>query len=227
MKRILTLALCSISLNSFASDDLSKKLEALSIPSEKVTPLLTEDELIAVNGRYSSLNKRHEVTFSGANNFTADSHMETKQISATYRFHINSNWSIGARYSEYENKLSGAGEKLFDEQKILPDADFAIKSSEGFVNYNTVYGKLRLTKSTIVYFDHYVSLGYGTVALGNGEAQTYIGDTGLAFWIGKHASLRTGLRNEFYRQKKLNGPENVHNGMGYIEFGYLFGGTKI
>ena len=123
--------------------------------------------------------------------------------------------------------MSGAGEKLFDEEKILPDTDYAIKSTEGFVNFNTVYGKIRLTQSTIVYFDHFVALGYGNVSLGNGEAQMYTADTGFSFWLGKKMSLRTGLKNEFYQQQKINGPENVHNAMGYLEFGYLFGGTKI
>ena len=136
--------------------------------------------------------------------------------------------SVGARYSEYENKLSGAGEKLFDQQKLLPDTDFAVKSSEGYLNFNTVYGKLRLTQSTIVYFDHYVALGYGHIALGNGETKMYTADTGLAFWLGKKASLRAGLKNELYRHKKVNGRENVHNVMGYLEFGFLFGGgTRI
>jgi hypothetical protein len=55
----------------------------------------------------------------------------------------------------------------------------------------------------------------------------YTADTGFSFWLGKKMSLRTGLKNEFYQQQKINGPENVHNAMGYLEFGYLFGGTKI
>ena len=36
-------------------------------------------------------------------------------------------------------------------------------------------------------------------------------------------SSRIGVKNEFYKQTKLTGNETNYNGMGYIEFGYLFG----
>lgn len=205
---------------SFAGN-LENKLDALNIPSDKVTPQLSEENLISVTGRYSSLRRRHEVSFLGANNFTADSHLETRQIGAKYRFHINSRWSIGASYSEYENKLTSAGKKLFDDEKILPDTDYAIKSADAFVNLNTVYGKLRLTKKQIVYFDHYIALGYGHIDLASGETNLYNLDTGFAFWIGKHASFRVGAKSEFFRQKKLTEDTNAHNTMGYLEIGYL------
>ncbi len=229
MKRIIiSLVFASFCTSSFSASELENKLDALNIPSDKVTPLVSEEELVSVNGRYSSLNKRHEVTLLGANNFNADSHMDTKQVGATYRFHINSKWSVGARYTEYENKLSDAGKKLFDNSQLLPDSDFAIKSTDAFVNFNTVYGKLRLTKDTIVYFDQYISLGYGDIALANGETKMVSADLGFAFWLGKNASARVGVRNEFYEQQKLNGADDVHNAMGYVEVGYLFGeGARI
>lgn len=209
-----------VSLNLFAKS-LDSKLEDLTVPDDKVTNLLSEDQLTSVTGRYSSLNKRHEFSIQGANNFTSDSHVHNRQAGLVYRFHVNADWSFGASYMEYENELSSAGERLFDEGKILPDSDFAYKSADVFVNYNTVYGKLRLTKRQIVYFDHYISLGYGHIDLDSGETQLYTADTGFAFWIGKHASLRVGSRNEFFRQKKLTGDTNAHASMGYISFGYL------
>ncbi len=226
-KLFIGLSLSFVSLLSYAESDLSKKLDSVNIPSDKVTPLLSTTDLYAVNARYSSLYRRHEITVLGGNNFTADSHMENRQVGGTYRFHINDDWSIGYKYSEYENKLSGAGKKLFNDQQLLPDTDYATKSTEGFVNYNTIYGKLRLTKKQIVYFDQYIALGYGEIALANGATQMYTADLGFSFWLGKNFSTRIGLKNELYRQSKRNGPENVHNAMGYLEFGYLFGGKTI
>jgi len=211
-----------------AKSDLENKLESLNIPSDKVTPVVSEEKLYAVNERYSSLNKRHEFTMFGANNFNADSHLTTTMTGATYRFHLNGKWSVGARYSEYFNKLSSAGEKLFEDQKLLPDTDYAIKSSEGFLSFNTIYGKLRFTKDTIVYFDQYISLGYGNIQLAKDETQMYSVDLGFAFWLGKHMSTRIGVKNESYTQNKVKGSQNVHNAMGYLEFGYLFGeGSRI
>ena len=232
MKKLLILTLI-LSSNVFAKDEnkkseLESKLESLNIPSDKVTPLVSEDKIYAVNQRYSSLTNRHEFTLFGANNFNADSHLETTMSGATYRYHINGKWSVGARYSEYFNKLSSSGEQLFQSEKILPDTDFAIKSTEGFLNFNTFYGKIRFTKETIVYFDQYISLGYGNIQLAEDETQMYSVDLGFAFWIGKHMSTRFGMKNESYTQNKVKGKQNVHNAMGYLEFGYLFGeGSRI
>jgi outer membrane beta-barrel protein len=226
MKKLLIglLALSSISYaKTQTRSDLERKLDTLNIPSDKVTPLISEEKLYSVNSRYSSLRRRAEVTIFGANNFTSDSHIDSTMGGTSFRFHINDKWSIGYRYSEYNNELSEAGQKLFERDEVLPDTDFAIKSTEAFINYNTMYGKLRLTSSTVAYFDQYVSLGYGKISLGNGEVQFYTADVGFAFWVGKKFSARIGVHNELYEQKKINGSENVHNAQGYLSFGYLFG----
>ena len=233
MKKILAMSFILASFVSIAEDkkiasDLESKLESLSVPSDKVTPLISEDKLYSVNSRYSSLNKRFELTMFGANNFNADSHINTTQRGTTARFHWNDRWSLGYRYTDYFNELSSAGKKVFREAAYLPDTDYALKSSEGFVNFNTIYGKLRFTKDTIVYFDQYISLGYGTIGLAGGETKMYSVDLGFAFWMGRYMSARFGVKSESYTQKKLKGQENVHNAMGYLELGYLFGeGSRI
>lgn len=214
---------CLLTSYSFTvnASELDEKLDALNIPSDKVTPLLSNDDLVSVTGRYSSLNKRNEITFKGAHNFSSDSHIQTRQVGLSLRRHVNSKWSFGLAYTEYENSLTSAGKKLFDDQRILPDTDYAIKSADGFISYNTVYGKLRLTQKQIVYFDHYLAVGYGHIDLASGQNQQYTLDTGFAFWIGKHASLRFGVKSEFYRQKKLQETKNAVNTMGHVEIGYL------
>lgn len=203
--------------------ELEKKLDALNIPDDKVTSVLSDDRLYIVNTRYSSLVNRHELTLQGANNFTADSHLSTQQAALSYRYHLNSDWSFGLRYTRHTNKLTSAGQKLFEDKKIVPDTDFAKNSKELLVNYNTIYGKLRWSQETVVYFDQYVSLGGGKIDLASGDTNLYFADLGFSFWIGNHLSSRVGLKNEFYEQKQLTGSRNIHNGVGYIEFGYLFG----
>ena len=89
-----------------------------------------------------------------------------------------------------------------------------------------MYGKLRITSDTVVYFDHYLALGMGNIQLASGETNSYIFDTGFVFWRDKFMSFRTGLKNEFYTQKTRNGNRDVQNMMGYLEFGLLFGGKS-
>lgn len=224
MKILLLISVLVGSLNLMAQEsELEKKLDALNIPDDKVTNVLSQDQLYVVNERYSSLVNRHELTLMGANNFTADSHLSTQQAALSYRYHLNADWSFGARYTRYTNKLTDAGQRLFDDKKILPDSDFALNGRELFVNYNTIYGKLRWTEDTVVYFDQYVALGGGKVKLSSGSKNLYFADLGFSFWLGKHMSTRVGFKNEFYTQSQLNGNRNIHNGIGYLEFGYLFG----
>ena len=220
---LIFLVIASSTLAAQEMTELEKKLDALNIPDDKVTTVVSDDKLYIVNTRYSSLVNRHEVTLQGANNFTADSHLSTQQAALAYRYHLNSDWSFGLRYTRYTNKLTGAGQKLFEDKKIVPDTDFAKNSKELLVNYNTIYGKLRWSNETVVYFDQYVSLGGGKIALASGDTNLYFADLGFSFWIGNHMSSRIGLKNEFYEQTQLSGARSIHNGVGYIEFGYLFG----
>lgn len=225
-KYLMVMALVSTPLYAAESGEVSKlenKLDALNIPDDKVTPLLSQDQLYIVNTRYSSLINRHEVTLKGGHNFTADSHLDSKDIALSYRYHLNSDWSFGVRYTEYQNDLTGAGERLFDDQKLLPDTDYSVNAKEIFATYNTIYGKLRWSQETVVYFDQYISLGVGEMELASGKTNHALADLGLAFWIGKHMSARVGLKNEFYNQTQLTGKEFKANTFGYIEFGYLFG----
>jgi outer membrane beta-barrel protein len=223
MKSLL-IGLLLVAGNAFGSDvPLEKKLDNLNIPDDRVSSVVSEDRLFIVNKRYSSLVNRHEITMSGAYNFTPDSHLTTRQLGTTYRYHLNSSWSFGARYQKFYNELSSAGQKLFDEKQIVPDSDFALSSSEVFANYNTIYGKLRFSSRTVVYFDQYISLGAGKIELDAGKENLLVADLGFSFWLGKHMSTRVGVRNEFYSQEQVTGRRDIHNAIGYFEVGYLFG----
>jgi outer membrane beta-barrel protein len=208
---------------SVVASNLEDKLKMLHIPDDKVTPVVSDDKLYVVNTRYSSLINRHEVSINGGNNFTADSHLVTTSWGGAYRYHINPKWSVGARYTKYNNELSDSGKWLFDSAALLPDNDYAESSQDIFVSYNTTYGKLRIGKNRVTYFDQYVSLGYGTIDLASGQQQMLVGDIGLAFWLGKSFSSRVGVRNEIYTQEQTSRTRDVHNAIGYISFGYLFG----
>ncbi len=212
-------------LSSYAEekDSLAKKLDDLHIPDDKVTPILSQDQLYIVNTRYSSLINRHELTLQGAHNFTSKSHLKVQQAALAYRYHFNSQWSFGLRYTRYTNGLTSAGERLLAGKKIVPDTDFALNAQELFVSYNTIYGKLRWSKDTVVYFDQYISLGGGQIELASGRSNHGFLDLGFAFWLGKQASFRIGVKNEGYDQALRSGEQFQYNAMGYLEIGYLFG----
>jgi outer membrane beta-barrel protein len=218
-----------LSVPAFASDSMTKNLEALNIPDDQISPTISRDKLFVLNTRYSSLTNRHEASIFGGNNFTAPSHMEQRAVGLTYRYHINPKWSVGLRHTEYYNNLNNSGKTLLGKEALVAETDFAKSSNEIFGSYNLFYGKMRMTHKTVVYFDQFISLGAGKIDLASGSTNSGILDLGIAFWMGSHMSARIGLKNEFYKQTLLNGDNNnVHNANGYVEFGYLFGeGSKI
>ena len=180
MKKILisTLLILAFPIASMG-EGLEQKLDELNIPDDKVTPVLSKDTLYIVNTRYSSLINRHEIGVQGSHNFTADSHLDVKQVSGSYRYHLNSKWSFGLRYNYYSNELTSAGQRLLDDKQIIPDQDFAFNSQEAFVTYNTIYGKLRWSEETVVYFDQYFSLGAGQIELASGKTNHALLDVAL------------------------------------------------
>lgn len=206
---------------------LEKQLESLNIPDDKIDPIISEDQFFIVNTRYSSLINRHELSLQGGNNFTTEGHLSTQTTALSYRYHINSKFSTGARYTKYSNSLTSSGKKLFRDGTVLPDTDFAKNSKELFLNYNTIYGKVRWSEDTVVYFDQYISLGGGKMELASGPTTHGFLDLGLSFWLGKHMSSRIGFKNELYKQTTvLKNEHTIHNAIGYFEIGYLFGSGK-
>jgi outer membrane beta-barrel protein len=128
----------------------------------------------------------------------------------------------------FYNDLSPAGKALLQSSSIVPESDWAKSSTELVSSYNLNYGKMRVANDTIVYFDQYFALGFGTIELASGRSDLYSLDLGVAFWVGSNFSTRVGLKNDFFRQQLSTGERFTHNAMGYLEFGYLFGeGTKI
>jgi outer membrane beta-barrel protein len=226
MKLLLSLLILT---TTALAEDLKKELENLNVPNDRVTPLLSEDQLYVVNERYSSLTNRHELSMQLGNNFTAPSHMISTQRGLSYRYHLNPKWSFGARYVQINNQLSDSGQQLLQLNELVPDTDYATDSMDIFASFNTTYGKLRIGSNQVVYFDQYIALGAGTINMGNGTERMLNLDVGFDFWIGKNYSLRLGIKNEFFEYTKLSGARaNRYNAQGYLGFGYLFGsGDRI
>lgn len=205
---------------------LESELSSLAMPADRGAVSIAKDKLYSVQSRFTPLGNRHEFALSGGKNVNQDGHLNSNQFGAMYRYHLNNSWSLGANFFKVNNTLSSSGEKLLNEKGVIPDRDYVKHQIDVMAEYNLFYGKLRFNMEQVTYFDQYISFGVGQVALGNGDTTAAIVDTGLAFWIGKNMSARMGLKNDFYKEENFNGSTNVHNMVGYVAFGYLFGGVK-
>jgi outer membrane beta-barrel protein len=220
------LALFSVGSALAATSPLESELNALSVPADKAMVSTTKDKLFSIQSRLYPLGGRHELSFSGGKNLNQDGHLNSNQWGGQYRYHVNDKWAFGLNYFRVNNELSSAGKKLVNDKGIIPDRDYVVSQTDVMAEYNLFYGKMRLDLDSVVYFDQYWGLGAGQVELGGGNSTAMVLDAGFAFWFGKMASARMGLKNDFYTEKNVNGSTSVHNMVGYVAFGILLGGNQ-
>ena len=67
--------------------------------------------------------------------------------------------------------------------------------------YLLFYGKFRLNMDTVLYFDHFVSLGPALIGLNTGNSPGLVADTGLAFWFGKNWNALFGVKSYFFQKR--------------------------
>jgi len=224
MKHIIFAATLFITLSAHAA--LEQELKSLELPQDSGLVSTKSDQLYAIQSRFSPLKNRHEIGFSGGKNLNQDGHLDSNQYGLLYRYHINDKWGVGLNHFQMNNSLSSAGKKLLNDNGVIPDRDYVSSQTDLMVEYNLFYGKMRLDLDKVVYFDQYWALGAGQVELGRGSSTAAVLDAGIAFWIGKWASARMGLKNDFYTENNLNGSTRVHNMVGYLAFGFMLGGGK-
>jgi outer membrane beta-barrel protein len=224
-KLLLSLMMTSLAYAGI-EENLSKQLESMALPKDQVPKFMSEDKAASYKTRYNDLTFRHEVELIGANNLTPESHLRTNEWGAAYRFHFDNRWSVSVRHMEVNNELNQTGKFLLKNDSLVVDNDYATSFDDIAVSFNTIYGKFKLFSDTIVYFDQFISMGYGTANLASGNTDLYLVDLGVVFWFGRSMSSRIGLRNEFYEQQLQTGSEFISNQVAYFSVGYMFGGSK-
>ncbi len=208
-----------------AADDnsLDAELQRLATENNMAPAGVSKEQLYAVQYRYVPLRHRHEVTIGGGRNFTPDSYTVSNQIDLTYRFYLSDKWFVGLSGSYVVNDLNSSGQRLLNEEKILPDATFTKYRGDLALGYNLFYGKFRLSMDEVFYFDNYVSIGPGVVQYdGMPKEFGVVGDIGFAGYFGKHVALRIGLKDYFVKEVRRKSQGMTHNVIGHLDIGYLF-----
>jgi len=208
-----------------AADDksLDAELQRLATENNMAPAGVSKEQLYAVQYRYVPLRHRHEVTLGGGRNFTPDSYTVSNQIDLTYRFYLNDKWFLGLAGSYVFNDLNSSGQRLLNEEKILPDATFTKTRADLHLGYNLFYGKMRITMDEVFYFDNYLALGPGLVQYdGRPNQFGVVGDFGFSGYFGQHFALRIGLKDYFVKEVRRKSSGMTHNLIGHLDVGYLF-----
>jgi outer membrane beta-barrel protein len=216
-----------MSVSAFAADSLETELQNLELPSNIAPAGISvekAEKLYSVQTRYSELSKRSEVSLGGGRNLTGSSFLNMNQVDLSYRFHINNRWGLVATGSYGMNSFTPETQTLINENQLIPDVAYVKYRSSLMLEANLFYGKFRTGMDKVLYFDQYVAAGPGLIWLQTGRQTAGVLDVGFAFWFGKNASVRLGLKNEFYNRKTLTASAFQHDLLGHLDVGYVFGG---
>jgi outer membrane immunogenic protein len=214
MKRLVLVAIALMTLNTWAKD-LTSEMDALGANKDlmkKAKAIDPDNKVRVVQNREVDRNYRLELGLNyGANASGGDPYVNTSAVGGQLDFHFTPRWSLGARYSSYQNKLTSEG------TSVLDDADRRIKAGEQGVrvpgytwaknsylivgDFYPIYGKLNLFDAAIAQFDVYLIGGAGQITLGTGSAPLYTAGAGVGFWLSKHVSSRFEARWEGHTEQ--------------------------
>lgn len=212
---------------SLSLEDQLKGLSGAENQAPAGLPYGTANEkLYSVQTRYSPLRFTSEINVGGGRNMSGDSFLVTQELTAAYRFHFTDRWSLALGGSYVFNELNGTGQRLFTEERRLPDLTYAKSRADLAVGFNTFYGKFRLSMDNVFYFDQYIQLGGGIVNMPNAAVKALTADAGFAFWIGKRGTFRVGLKDWYYQEKRMMSQGSNHNLIAHLDLGILLGGER-
>lgn len=209
-----------------AEAPLEAQLQGLEMPANMAPAAITQERFYSVQNRFSPLKYRSEIGLGGGYNFKGNGYMTQNEADLDYRFHFSDRWSVNAGIGFTFNSLNDSGKELVKQHGLLPDAAYPKYRAHLLLGFNTFYGKLRFSMDSVTYFDQYIAIGPGVVSMNTGKAIAGVGDVGFVFWLQKWGSLRVGVRNEIFTEKRTLTSSTVHHMVGHMDFAFLLGGSK-
>jgi outer membrane beta-barrel protein len=218
------LAFAPLSFAFAAEPPLTDQLDSLALPANQAPAGVSAESLYSVQSRYVPLARRFEIALGGANDFTPDSFMVSREVGGQLRYHLTDRFSLAASGSAVFNSLSQSGNDLLEQHGLVPDAAWAKWRADASVAFHLFYGKFRVTMDRVFYFDQYIALGGGAVGLPYGNSGAMTADVGFVFWMGRRANLRVGLKDWAYPEQRLLSRVWANHLLGHLEIGFLLNG---
>ncbi len=169
-----------------------------------------------VQKRLVDRNTRFEISLGGNMVAGGDAYYDTINAGGQIDFHINPNWSLGARYYKSSNSFTKEGLRVheraeLDQQNgnegLVPYLDAPDQTILGTIAYYPVYGKLNFFNVKTVQFDVYTMVGAGTISLlESGNTLAYSAGLGTGFWFNNTVTARIEVNYLGY-EDSLNHPE--------------------
>tara|TARA_B100000749_G_scaffold280223_1_gene275438 strand:+ start:141973 stop:142704 length:732 start_codon:yes stop_codon:yes gene_type:complete len=150
--------------------------------------------------------------YSGGSAYT-----NTTGLGGLIDFHITPKWSLGVRYTKFDNSLNSEGQEIFDRNSglvladevnstNLPSVDRPLEAQYAVLSWYPLYGKLNFFDSAVAQFDIYTLIGGGQVKLDSGSSSAMIYGGGLGVWLSNHFSTRLEVNYQTYKDQLQQDP---------------------
>jgi outer membrane beta-barrel protein len=228
LRILISAAVFGLSNFSFAADEkpLESMLGDLNTPANEAPTSVTREQLYSVQGRVCPLKSRSGVWVGGGYNFGGSGYLSMSQLEGAYRYHLSDRFSLGLFGSYNFNKLNESGKNLLATNSQIPDVAYEKYRASLLLGINTFYGKIRFSMDSVTYFDQYVGIGPGIEGLSTGNTVAGVLDIGFAFWLGHGGSVRVGVQNEFFEEKRALSSVFRNDAVAHLDLGLMFGGVK-
>jgi outer membrane beta-barrel protein len=226
---LITLSLIFISQASFAKS----KIDSLGGNKE----LMKRAQALDPDNRKRIVQKRSvdrtwRMEFSGSYGLFSggDPYLNTSAMGLNADVHINPNWSVGVRYYDHRNELSGEGKRIYDQaqqnesvsnNQVGRAFDYPDTSAMGVISFYPLYGKINMFDMGVTQFDIYLLAGYGQMQLASGSTPTWTGGGGVGLWFSQHIASRLEVRYQNYQDEIYSGARDQDVVVASFALGFL------
>jgi outer membrane beta-barrel protein len=215
---LLFIALCTLQVGAKSLEKELKELDTDdAVPSTRL-----QDRLYSVQMRAHPLTAKREILASYGQVFSGSEFLHSSQLAVEGQYHFDDRWAVAGGVARVANTFSSSANNLLNTAGYLPDVDYARWRLEARAQMNLLYGKIRFTRMQAVSFDQYLGLGVAYNDLRSGSSLGPVGDIGLAFWLGEHASVHLGVKDYYYAENRTLTKGYTHNAQAYAQAGYIF-----
>lgn len=215
---------------------------AQAVPAEELQSELTDlsrggfteapqEKLYVVQDRHIDLTNSWLVSAGVGTNVNSNIYLDTNETNLTVRYNFNNMFFAQIDGAKVNSELTKSGERIYRNDGIYPDTSFVKSRYGAAAGINLMYGKVRVTKEFVFYFDQFFTLGLGSIEQSNGITTTktpsITADAGLSFGLGKRASLIVGVRDNYFEEKRRTSSDKIHQMVAYSGIGVSLGGKAL
>lgn len=207
---------------SSSSRSLADQVEQLSGGS-------TGEKFYVVHSQRSGNVGVYDLAVGAGVNTTGDVNIQSTDTMIRAKYHANNHMFVSLAASQVKNQFNASAQRRISEDQIFPDVGFVTSRSDLSFGYNLIYGKARLTKDAVFYFDQYVALGAGLIdqtdTRNSVVTPAMVADLGISFWFGGRVSLAVGAKTYRFQETRIASRGTANHVIGYGNLGMLLGGA--